>query len=154
SPEWAAYLHDRLAVPLSPEQISSVAAFVDERYANELPLLPGARDAVLRLGDRWPLGLASSSNRPIIARLRHASGLRSRFATTVSSEEVERGKPAPDVYLSAATRLGAAPERCVAIEDSTNGIGSAAAAAMAVVAVPNRRFPPSHDALNLADAVI
>jgi len=155
SREWSAYLHDNLGVPLSAERISSeVAEFVGERYAERLPLLPGAREAVLRLAHRWPLGLASSSNRTIIDRFLDASSLRACFAATVSSEEVERGKPAPDVYLAAAARLGAAIPRCVAIEDSTNGIRAAAAATMTVIAVPNTHFPPTADALALATLVL
>jgi HAD superfamily hydrolase (TIGR01509 family) len=155
SSEWSAYLRDRLGVPLSAEEISSeVAASVEQRYAQELPLLPGAREAVLRLAQRWRLGLASSSNRPIIEQFLDVSGLRSCFAATVSSEEVERGKPAPDVYFAAAEGLGVGPRRCAAVEDSTNGIRSAAAAAMTIVAVPNQHFPPAPDALALATAIL
>lgn len=153
--EWSAYMHDKLGVPLPAERISQeVANFVDGRYSERLPLLPGAREAVERLAHRWPLGLASSSNRTIIDRFLDASGLRASFAVTVSSEEVERGKPAPDVYVAAAARLGAATPRCVAVEDSTNGIRAAAAAMMTVIAVPNANFPPSADALRLADLVL
>ena len=155
SREWSAYMHDTLGVSLPVKQISrEVANFVDQRYAERLPFLPGAPEAVQRLAHRWPLGLASSSNRTIIDRFLEASGLRSSFAVTVSSEEVERGKPAPDVYVAAAARLGAATSRCVAIEDSTNGIRAAAAATMTVIAVPNAAFPPSADALGLADLVL
>jgi HAD superfamily hydrolase (TIGR01509 family) len=155
SPEWSAYLRDRLGVSLSAEQISAaVVESVDQRYAERLPLAPGARDAVVRVAERWPLGLASSSNRPIIERFLDASRLRPCFTATVSSEEVGRGKPAPDVYLTAAAHLGAVAERCVAIEDSTNGIRAAAAARMSVVAVPNRHFPPAPDALAAAAVVL
>jgi HAD superfamily hydrolase (TIGR01509 family) len=155
SHEWSAYMHDKLGVPLPAERISQeVANFVDGRYSERLPLLPGAREAVERLAHRWPLGLASSSNRTIIDRFLEMSGLRASFAVTVSSEEVERGKPAPDVYVAAAARLGAATPRCVAVEDSTNGIRAAAAAMMTVIAVPNANFPPSADALRLADLVL
>jgi HAD superfamily hydrolase (TIGR01509 family) len=129
SPEWAAYLQDELGVPVPASEISAaVVAGVIERYQRELPLLPGAREAVVRISTRWPLGLASSSNRPVIDRVLDASGLRDRFAVTVSSEEVAHGKPAPDVYLAAVDRLGTTAERCVAIEDSSNGIRSAATA--------------------------
>ena len=118
------------------------------------PLLPGAVEAVRTLATAWPLGLASSSNRPIIERFLDASGLRALFAVTVSSEEVARGKPAPDVYLDAARRLGVAPEQCVAVEDSTNGLHAAAAAGMVVIAAPNRDYPPEPDALGHAALVI
>jgi beta-phosphoglucomutase-like phosphatase (HAD superfamily) len=67
---------------------------------------------------------------------------------------VPRGKPAPDVYLEAAQRLGVAPDGCVAVEDSGPGIRSAHAAGMFVVAIPNRDFPPPPEALALADATV
>jgi HAD superfamily hydrolase (TIGR01509 family) len=155
SPEWSAYLRDRFGVPLSAEQISAaVVESVEQRYAERLPLVAGSREAVVRVSECWPVGLASSSNRAVIERFLDASGLRPRFTATVSSEEVGRGKPAPDVYLAAAAHLGAAAERCVAIEDSTNGIRAAAAAQMNVVAVPNRHFPPTPDALAAAVVVL
>jgi beta-phosphoglucomutase-like phosphatase (HAD superfamily) len=82
------------------------------------------------------------------------AGIAQLFAATVSSEEVERGKPAPDVYLEAARRLGVAAERCAAVEDSANGIRSAHAAGMRVLAFPNAHYPPPPDALALADEVL
>jgi HAD superfamily hydrolase (TIGR01509 family) len=149
--EWSRYMHDALAVDLPPDEISRVVvAGLDELYRRELPLLPGAREAVRSLARRWPLGLASSANRPIIDLVLERAGLRSLFAATVSSEEVARGKPAPDVYLEAARRVGMPPEACAAIEDSTNGLRAAAAAGMTVIAVPNREFPPTEEALGLA----
>jgi HAD superfamily hydrolase (TIGR01509 family) len=155
STEWSAYIRDRLGVALSPNEISdAVVALVEVRYEEQLPLLPGARETVHALAARWPLGLASSSNRPIIERFLDASGLRGCFTVSVSSEEVARGKPAPDVYLEAARRLAVAAERCIAIEDSTNGIHAAAAARMRVVALPNSHFPPAPEALELATFVI
>jgi beta-phosphoglucomutase-like phosphatase (HAD superfamily) len=111
-------------------------------------------EAVSRLGKRWPLGLASSSNRVVIDEVLDVAGIRDLFAVTVSSEEVAHGKPAPDVYLEAARRLGRVPSRCVAIEDSANGIRSAVAAGMRVVAVPNREFRPAAEVLALADLVL
>ena len=101
----------------------------------------------------WPLGLASSANREIIELVLELGELGHFFAATVSSEEVPRGKPAPDVYLEAARRLGVQPERCAAVEDSTNGLRSADAAGMTVVAVPNQHFQPEAEALQLATVV-
>jgi beta-phosphoglucomutase-like phosphatase (HAD superfamily) len=72
----------------------------------------------------------------------------------VSSEEVARGKPAPDVYLEALRRLGATGAEAAAIEDSHSGIRSAHAAGMRVVAIPNPHFPPDAEALALADVVL
>ena len=155
STEWSQYMHDELAVPVPPEQISSeVAERLVERYRQRLPLLPGAVGAVRSLAREWPLAVASSSNRNVIDLVLERARLADAFAATVSSEEVERGKPAPDVYLEAARRMGVEPESCAAIEDSGNGIRSAHAAGMAVIAVPNKDFPPDPDALALAALVL
>jgi HAD superfamily hydrolase (TIGR01509 family) len=155
STEWSRYMHDELGVALSPEAISQlVVSELEQRYRQRLPLLPGAREAVRALAADWPLGLASSANRPIIDLVLDLAGLRACFTATVSSEEVERGKPAPDVYLEAARRLGVSPSRCAAVEDSANGIRSGVTAGMAVIAVPNREFPPDQSALALADEVL
>jgi HAD superfamily hydrolase (TIGR01509 family) len=151
STEWSRYLHDELGVPDPPEEISrEVARRMAERYAESLPLIDGAVEAVKRLAARWPLGLASSANRGLIDRALELSGLAPYFRVTVSSEEVERGKPAPDVYLEAARRLGVEPTRCAAIEDSASGIRSGDAAGMLVVAIPNPDFPPPNDVVALA----
>lgn len=153
SPEWAAYLRDELGVDLDLDEISrDVVRRMQEGYARELPLLPGAVDCVRALRARWPLALASSSNREIIDLVLERARLADAFAATVSSEEVARGKPAPDVYVEAARRIGVEPSLCVAIEDSSNGIRSAVAAGMAVIAVPNPHYPPAEDALALAAA--
>jgi len=153
--EWSRYMHDELGVPVPPEQISSaVADRLAQQYREQLPLLPGALEAVRSLARQWPLGLASSSNRKVIDLVLQKAGLADAFEVTVSSEEVSAGKPAPDVYLEAAKRLGVEPAECAAIEDSANGIRSAHAAEMAVIAIPNRDFPPDPEALALADVVI
>jgi HAD superfamily hydrolase (TIGR01509 family) len=153
SPEWSRYMRDTIGLSEEPEEISAeVVRRLEEIYRRSLPLLPGAVEAVRALTERWPLGLASSSNRELIDLVLEESGLAPLFAATVSSEEVERGKPAPDVYLEAAQRLGVPPEACVAVEDSGAGIRSAHAAGMQIVAVPNPDYPPPEDALALADA--
>jgi HAD superfamily hydrolase (TIGR01509 family) len=124
------------------------------RYREELPLIDGAAGAVSRLAAEFPVGVASSSNRPLIEAVLERAGIAELFAAIVSSEEVARGKPAPDVYLEAARRLGVDPGRCAAIEDSANGIRSAHAAGMRVVALPNAHYPPAPDALALAAVVV
>jgi HAD superfamily hydrolase (TIGR01509 family) len=155
APEWSRYMHDQLGVALDPEEINGrVVARVLEWVEKGPPLLPGAAEAVESLAARWPLGLASSANRPVIDAVLEASGLARFFAATVSSEEAARGKPAPDVYLAAASALRVDPRTVVAIEDSANGIRSAAAAEMTVVAIPNAQFPPEAEALAEADFVI
>jgi HAD superfamily hydrolase (TIGR01509 family) len=155
SPEWSRYMHDEVGLADSPEEINrDVVARMLERYGAGPPWLPGAVEAVRRVAGRWPLGLASSSNRELIDAVLEAGGLTRLFRVTVSSEEVPRGKPAPDVYLEAARRLGVSPGRCAAVEDSHNGIRSAKAAGMRVVAVPNPHFPPGDEALAEADVVV
>jgi HAD superfamily hydrolase (TIGR01509 family) len=155
STEWSRYMHDVVGLPEPPEEISAeVVRRLEATYGEHLPAIPGAREAVERLAARWPLGLASSSNRELIGLALELLGVAQLFRATVSSEEVARGKPAPDVYLEAARRLGADAARCAAIEDSHNGILSARAAGMRVLAIPNRRFPPREDALAQADVVL
>jgi HAD superfamily hydrolase (TIGR01509 family) len=152
SKEWSRYLHDELGLAEPPEELNRIVVErMEDRYRQQLPLVDGAAEAVRRLAGRWPLGLASSSNRPLIDLALDLMGVAELFRATVSSEEVDRGKPAPDVYLEAARRLGVRPENAVAVEDSASGIRSAKAAGMGVVAIPNAHFPPADEVLELAD---
>jgi HAD superfamily hydrolase (TIGR01509 family) len=154
SPEWSRYMHDRIGLSESPEEINRIVVErMLERYAAGPPWLPGAVDAVRRLAADFVLGLASSSNRELIDRVLEAGGITECFRATASSEEVAAGKPAPDVYLEVARRLGIDPAECAAIEDSHNGIRSAKAAGMRCVAIPNAHFPPG-EAVAEADAVV
>jgi HAD superfamily hydrolase (TIGR01509 family) len=154
SPEWSRYMHDTIGLKESPEEINRIVVDrMQEQYADGPPWIPGALDAVRALGAVYTLGLASSSNRELIEVVLEAGGIADLFQATVSSEEVPRGKPAPDVYLEAARRLGVEPGACVAIEDSHNGIRSAKAAGMACIAIPNERFPPG-EAEQEADVVL
>jgi HAD superfamily hydrolase (TIGR01509 family) len=155
SPEWSRYMHEVIGLSESPQEINDeVVARMLERYCAELPLLDGAVEAVRRLASSFPLAVASSSNRPLIEAVLATAGIAELFRATVSSEEVARGKPAPDVYLEAARRLGVEPARAAAIEDSANGLRSAHAAGMRVIAIPNMHYPPAPDALALADVVL
>jgi HAD superfamily hydrolase (TIGR01509 family) len=155
TPEWSAFMRDVLGVPMTADEIArEVGRRIGERYRRALPLIPGAREAVLRLAARWPLGLASSSTRELIELVLELAALTDAFAVTVSSEEVARGKPAPDVYLHALSQLGVPAGAAVAVEDSASGIRAAHAAGMRVVAVPNPRYPPDGPALALADVVL
>jgi HAD superfamily hydrolase (TIGR01509 family) len=154
SPEWSRYMHERIGLSDSPEEINRlVVERMLDRYAAGPPWLPGAVETVRRLAAGFVLGLASSSNREIIDRVLEAGGIAGCFAATASSEEVAAGKPAPDVYLDVARRLGVDPHECTAVEDSHNGIRSAKAAGMRCVAIPNAHFPPG-DAVAEADAVV
>ncbi|WP_433436955.1 HAD family hydrolase [Nonomuraea sp. CA-141351] len=152
--EWAAYLHS-LGVSLPPDEIArGVVDQMAARYRDGVPLMPGAVKAVRRLYETVTLGLASSSPRALIDAVLDAAELKQCFAATVSTEEVARGKPAPDGYLEAALRLGVDPRGCVAVEDSSNGLRSAHAAGMRVIAVPHPHYPPAPDALALAWRVL
>lgn len=154
SAEWSEYLRTTLGTPLPAAEISDlVVKKVLHLYEDDLPLLPGATEAVRRMSNR-PLGLASSSNREVIDRALALAGLSDAFAATVSSEEVARGKPYPDVYLEAARRLGRPAPRLAAVEDSANGIRSALAAGLTVIAVPNRQYPPPPEVLRRAATVM
>ena len=151
APEWSAYVHEQLGVPLEPPEISDrVVARVLEGYAQRLPLLPGAEAAVARIAH----GLASSSNKEVIDQVMETSGWGDVFKAWVSSEEVARGKPSPDVFIEAARRLGVDPAACAGIEDSHNGILAARAAGLRVIAIPNHEFPPGEEALAAADVVL
>jgi HAD superfamily hydrolase (TIGR01509 family) len=155
TPEWAAYLSADLGVGRPPSEVAQIV--IDRmvaRYEEHLPVLPGADDAVRRCADRWRLGLASSSPRRLIDAVLHSAGWTDLFEVTVSTEELERGKPAPDVYLHAVATLGAEPSACAAIEDSSNGMRSATAAGLVLIAAPRPEYPPAPDALEAAALVI
>ena len=153
--EWAAYLSEELGVSLTPGQVADlVISEMAARYAEHLPLMPGAVDAVRRLAARWPLGLGSSAPATLIQTVLVTAGLRDDFAVVMSTEQVAAGKPAPDIYLAVTQRLDQDPADCAAIEDSTNGLKSAAAAGLAVVAVPHPSYPPDPAALAQATLVL
>jgi len=155
SPEWSRYLHEHAGVPEEPQEINAeVVRRMLARHREHLPLIPGAVEAVERLAARFPLGLASSSNRELIDTALEVSGLAPFFSATVSSEEVAHGKPAPDVYLETARRLGVDASSCCAVEDSHGGIRSAKSAGMRVVAIPNPTYPPDDETLALADVTV
>ena len=155
SKEWSRYVHDEVGVPDSPEEINrKVLEKLEQRYRTDLPWIDGAQEAVRRIGAEFPLGLATSSNREIIDIVVEVGGFSDLLKVTVSSEEVERGKPAPDVYLEATKRMGVDPARTAAIEDSTNGLLAARAAGMRVIAIPNGAHPPAQKGLDAADVVL
>jgi HAD superfamily hydrolase (TIGR01509 family) len=155
SPEWSRYMHDELGLSEPPEEINRIVVErMLGRYSDGPPLIEGAVEAVRRLAAEWRLAVASSSNRELIDVVLASTPLGPLFELTVSSEEVARGKPAPDVYLEAARRLGVDPARAAAVEDSHNGIRAAKAAGMRTLAIPNARFPPGEEALAEADLVL
>ena len=153
--EWASYLSTGLGVQLPPDQVAElVISQMQDRYRAHLPLMPGAVTAVQQLAAHWPLGLASSAPLTLIDTVLNASALKPCFAATMSTEQVKAGKPAPDIYLAVAAKLGRDPANCAAVEDSANGLRSAAAAGCQVIAVPHPRYPPGPDALALARVVL
>jgi HAD superfamily hydrolase (TIGR01509 family) len=153
--EWSRYLSEDLGVALSPPEVAHVVVGAMARqYAEHLPLLPGAVDAVRRMAGRWRVGLASSAPRALIETVLDATSLRPVFGAVLSTEEVPRGKPAPDVYLQVASRLGLSARACAAVEDSSNGLRAAAAAGCQVIAVPRPEYPPAPDAMAAARLVL
>jgi HAD superfamily hydrolase (TIGR01509 family) len=155
SKEWSKYVHDEVGVPDPPEEINrKVLAWVEDRYRKDLPWINGAREAVKRMAAEYPLGLATSSNREIIDLVIEVGQFSDLIQVTVSSEEVERGKPAPDVYLEVMKRMQVDPGDAAAIEDSTNGLLAAHNAGMRVIAIPNDAHPPAEKGLAVADLVL
>ena len=155
TPEWARYLSDDLGVGLPPEQVArEVIDRMAARYRQHVPLMAGAADAVHRMAARWPLAVASSAPATLIETVLQSAGLRSCFAVVMSTEQVAHGKPAPDIYLAVTAALGCPPLDCAAVEDSSNGLRSAAAAGLRVIAIPQAEYPPDADALARASLVL
>lgn len=148
TPEWASYLVEAVGVRLGPDEVArGVVGEMARRYEAGPPVLPGAVEVVREVAARWPVAIASSSPPVLIRSFLQATGLADVVPVALSSEEAGAGKPAPDVYLLAASKLGADPGRCAAVEDSTNGLRAALAAGMTVYAVPNPHFPPDPEVL-------
>jgi HAD superfamily hydrolase (TIGR01509 family) len=153
---WRRIMRDRLALDEPEEGIErAIVDGVVARFAAEgAPIIEGAADAVRRIADRWPVAIASSAHREVIDAALRSVGLTEHLPVIVSSDEVEHGKPEPDVYLEAARRLGVTPERCLVIEDSYNGVRAGRNAGMTVVLVPNGSIPPAEGTHELADLVL
>jgi HAD superfamily hydrolase (TIGR01509 family) len=155
TPEWARYLSEDLGVGLPPDEVATVV--IDRmaaRYREHVPLMDGAVAAVRRMAARWPLAVASSAPAVLIGTVLQSVGLRSCFSVAMSTEQVAHGKPGPDIYLAVTAELGCPPPDCAAVEDSANGLRSAAAAGLRVIAVPQPRYPPDPDALAKASLVL
>jgi HAD superfamily hydrolase (TIGR01509 family) len=155
SMQWAVSMRDNNGIDLTAQEIyDGIIGDLKRRYAEHLPLIPGAREAVLGLAREYRLGVASSSPRELIEYALDLAALHDCFGAVVSSDDVARGKPEPDVYLEACARLGTVPSRAAAVEDSSNGITAAAAAGLAVIAIPNPEYPPSAASLASAHMVL
>jgi HAD superfamily hydrolase (TIGR01509 family) len=152
---WAEYMIGRLALDLAPEEvIARVVGRMRDIYSRGIPYKPGAVEAVARAAAVGPVGLASGSEKSLIAMMLADAPMAGKFAAVVCTDDMPAGKPAPDVYLECARQLRVDPARCVCLEDSGAGIESGKAAGMKVVAVPDSRFPPRPEALALADVVL
>lgn len=154
---WARIMRERLDLDPGEElEIeSAVVAGVVARFRRDgAPVIPGAVEAAERLAATYPVAIASSAHADVIRAALDATGLARTIRIAVSSDEVEHGKPAPDVYLEAARRLGAEPSRCLVVEDSLNGVLAGRAAGMIVVLVPNGHVLPAPRTAELADLVL
>ena len=153
---WSRTMRERLDLDMPDADIEkAVVDAVVERYRAEgPPLIDGAVEAVRRIAAQLPVAVASSAHPAVIEVALESLGLTDAFHAVVSSDEVERGKPAPDVYLEAARRLGVAPASSLVVEDSLNGVKAAKAAGMKVALVPNESIPPAPGAVELADIVV
>ncbi|GAA5062060.1 HAD family hydrolase [Nocardia callitridis] len=153
--EWSEYLSGELGVDASPETVArEVIEQMAAHYDRELPLLPGAVAAVRRISARWPLAVASSSPRALIDVVLRDADLVDSFTVTLSTEEVQHGKPSPEVYLAAAEALGHGPESCAAVEDSSNGIRAAHGAGLLVIGIPSSDYPLDSDAATMVTHTI
>lgn len=142
--EWSHYLTEEVGLPYSPEEAAriTVQGMVDHYMAGPM-VLPGATEAVRLMSQTYPVAIASSSPPVLIDAATEVLGIRDCLRATVSTEECERGKPAPDAYLLACSRLGADPKACVAVEDAAAGIQAALSAGLAVVSVPQDFHRPA-----------
>ena len=154
--EWSAIMRERLRIPDDPAAIErDIVEGLVGRYGREdVPVVAGAPEAARRIAARVPVAIASSAHPAVIAAALGATGLAAVFRIVVSSDDVAAGKPAPDVYLEAARRLGVPPARCLVVEDSRNGVFAGRAAGMRVVLVPNASVPPGAGAAEAADLVL
>ncbi|MFV0461673.1 MAG: HAD family hydrolase [Nostocoides sp.] len=152
-PEWAAYLGQRAGIAADAAR-KEVVDFVLSAYdRGDVAILPGAADMVNEAADRVPIGMATSAPPEVIARIVQMPELSGRFSVAVSSAEVARGKPSPDVYEAAIARLGADPHVSLAVEDSSNGIRAANAAGLTVIGIEHAQYPVAGDARECAAAI-
>ena len=135
----ARLLIDKLTLPLSVDEVVAERdALFFELLPGQLHPMPGAAASVRALAKRsFRLALATSGHRRYVDVVLRELGLEGMFEAEVTGDMVSNGKPAPDIYLAAASKLGVAPSNCVALEDAPIGIASATAAGMICLAIPN-----------------
>ena len=153
---WARIMRERMGLPPTEEAAieDDIVNRVVRRYVDGAPEIDGATVTVRAIAEHWPVAIASSAHHAVIDAALQATGLAGAIPIVVSSDDVEHGKPAPDVYLETARQLGVTPETCLVVEDSLNGVRAARAAGMIVVLVPNESIPPAPGAAELADFVL
>lgn len=154
---WSTTMRERLRLhELAREAIEDeVVDAMEERYrVAGAPRIEGAVEAVRRVSEALPVAVASSAPMSIIRAAVGSLGIAGLFGAILSSDEVMAGKPAPDVYLLAAERLGVDPAACLVVEDSLNGVLAGRAAGMVVALVPNRAIPPAPGAREAASIVL
>jgi HAD superfamily hydrolase (TIGR01509 family) len=153
--EWAQVMQERLQIDMPVDEIiEKVRGGVLTRLEKHLPILPGALEAVHAAALEYRVALASGSPKLVIDTVMSLTGLNQVFEHLVYGDDMPQGKPAPDIYLETARRLGLDPASCVGIEDSSNGLRALKAAGMHVIAVPSPGFPLTDDVLSLADRVL
>lgn len=153
--EWTTYMIERLGLQMPAEAVvDQVIQRMVALYEAGIPFLPGAVEAVTLAAQHYPTAVASGSHPDLLAVVMQHPDLQGKFQAVVSADEIGAGKPAPDVYLAAAARLGVDPTRCLCLEDSGNGILSGKRAGMQVIAVPDPRFPPRDEHLAQADYIL
>ena len=152
---WARVMQDRLQLDDSIDEIIvDMKARVIAHYEERMPTRPGALESVRHMKEYFRIGLASGSPTEIIKAVMRITELDLVFEVMVFGDDIPRGKPAPDIYLEAMSRLGVAPQAAAGIEDSANGLRSLKAAGMLAVAAPSPDYPLAEDVLALADAHI
>jgi HAD superfamily hydrolase (TIGR01509 family) len=152
---WSIYLAEKLEHAYTPgEIVDRVVAQMEQYYRDDVPLLPGAREVIARLRGRYPLGLATGSSYRLIWAALAGAGWRGVFDEVLSSDDVANGKPAPDIYLEIARRLGVPVEKTAVVEDSGNGILAGLAAGAKVIAVPHAYHRPEDDVLGQSALVL
>ena len=155
SPEWSGYMRDTLGVTLNQDEIADLVVQKAPRPLQATPAaLPGAENAVRRIGSRWPLAVASSANRPVIDTVLDLSGLRSCSRPPCRQKRCLRANESRTSTSKRPTGWAVPPSRCVAVEDSTNGVRAAVAAGLRTVAIPNPDYPPPVDVPRRADVTV
>jgi HAD superfamily hydrolase (TIGR01509 family) len=151
--EWGVYLGSRSSGDAEAAAADVIALVLQAYRSGRVTLVDGAAELIAAVASQVVVGLASSAPRTIIDTVMATMGIGRYFSATVSSAEVARGKPSPDVYAEAVNRLGIDPARSVAVEDSSNGVRAAAAAGLTVVAVVHQQYPLAPDAVALSNSV-